>query len=182
MTPNTGANRMNITIYTTPTCGYCHHAKEYLRQRGVEFIEHDVSVDRDAAEEMVAKSGQTGVPVIVIDDHVVIGFDRAQMDRLLSDGDDSHRPHFGLKIADATRAGPKMGLPPVFGALVGNVAPDSIGDKAGIQPGDIITEFNLRPIRNANDLENATATVSEGKRALFVLIRGQQTLKSEVIL
>jgi len=172
---------MDIKIYTTPTCGYCRHAKDYLRQRGVEFTEYDVSVDRDAAEEMVAKSGQMGVPVIAIDDQIVIGFDRTRLDQLLSNGGDSHRPHFGLSIADAAKTGPKLGLSPVFGALVGEVAPNSIGEKAGIQPGDIITEFNMRTIHSAGDLESAIATLSEGQRAVLVLLRGQQTLQSDII-
>ena len=75
---------MNVVIYTTPTCAYCHQAKEFLSSRGVKFTEHDVSVDRAAADEMIRKSGQMGVPVIVVGDQVVIGFDRAKLDQLLS--------------------------------------------------------------------------------------------------
>lgn len=172
---------MDIKIYTTPTCGYCRHAKDYLRQRGVEFTEYDVSVDRNAAEEMVAKSGQMGVPVIVADEEVIVGFDRPRLDQLLSKRGDGHHPHIGLQIADATKVGPKLGLSPVFGALVGRVAPDSPGEKSGIQPGDIITEFNMRPIHSASDLESAIAALSDGQRAVVVLLRGQQTLQSEIL-
>ena len=173
---------MNVTIYTTPTCGYCRHAKEFLHQRGVQFTEHDVSVDRAAAEEMVSKSGQMGVPVIVIDDEVVVGFDRSRLEQLLNKGSHGQRPHFGLTIADASKTAPKFGLAPVFGALVGKVAPQSLGEKAGIQPGDIITEFNMRPIHNASDLENAITSLAKGQRAVIILLRGQQTLKSEITL
>jgi glutaredoxin 3 len=175
-------SRMDITVYTTPTCGYCRHLKNYLNQRGIEYTEHDVSVDRAAAEEMVQKSGQMGVPVTVIGDQVVVGFDRARLDSLLGNGgDNGHRPHFGLKIADASRVGPKLGLAPVFGALVGDVAPASLGEKAGIQPGDVITEFNMRPIHSADDLEQALAAIAAGQRVVIVLLRGQETLKSEII-
>ena len=173
---------MNVTIYTTPTCGYCRHAEEFLRQRGIQFTEHDVSADRAAAEEMVRKSGQTGVPVIVIDDDVVVGFDRARLEQLLKGGSADQRPRFGLTIADASKTGPKFGLAPVFGALVGKVAPRSLGEKAGIQPGDIITEFNMRPIHTASDLENALVALSAGQRAVIILLRGKQTLKSEITL
>jgi S1-C subfamily serine protease len=153
-----------------------------LDQRGIGYAERDVSIDPAAAKEMVQKSGQMGVPVIVVDNQVVIGFDRTRLDRLLNTSDDGHRPHLGLQIADATKVGPKLGLSPVFGALVGKIAPQSIGEKAGVQPGDIITEFNMRPIHNASDLEDTIAAVSEGQRAVIVLLRGQQTLKSEIVL
>lgn len=173
---------MDITIYTTPTCGYCRIAKDYLHQRGIQFTEYDVSVDRAAADEMVRKSGQMGVPVIVVDNEIVVGFDRARLDRLLDSGGDSQRPRFGLKIADASKTAPRFGLAPVFGALVGGVAPGSIGERAGIQAGDIITELNLRPIHSAGDLESAIAALTSGQRATIVLLRGQQTLKSEVVI
>ena len=174
---------MDITVYTTPTCGYCRHLKSYLEQRGVEYTERDVSVDRAAAEEMVQRSGQMGVPVTVIGDQVVVvGFDRARLDSLLGNGgDNGHRPHFGIKIADASKVGPQLGMAPVFGALVGDVSPSSPGEKAGIQPGNIITEFNMRPIHSADDLEQSLAALIPGQRAVVVLLRGQQTLKSEVV-
>jgi glutaredoxin 3 len=172
---------MEITVYTTPTCGYCRHLKSYLEQRGVEYTERDVSVDRDAAEEMVQRSGQMGVPVTVIGDQVVVGFDRARLDSLLGNGGDGNRPHFGLKIADASKVGPKLGMAPVFGALVGDVAPSSVGERAGVQPGDIITEFNMRPIHGADDLEQSLTSLASGQRAVIVLLRGEQTLRTEVV-
>ena len=49
---------MNVVVYTTPTCHYCHQVKEFLSQRGVEFTEYDVSQDRAAADEMIRKSEQ----------------------------------------------------------------------------------------------------------------------------
>jgi glutaredoxin-like YruB-family protein len=58
---------MEVNVYTTPSCGYCHQVKEYLRERGISFREFDVSRDREAAEQMVALTGQMGVPVITID-------------------------------------------------------------------------------------------------------------------
>jgi len=138
-----------------------------------------VSVDRAAAEEMVQRSGQMGVPVTIIGDQVVVGFDRARLDRLLGGG--GHHPRFGLKVADASRVGPSLGLAPVFGALVGDVLPSSPGERAGIQPGDIITEFNMHPIHGAGDLEHCLAALTPGQRAVMVLLRGNQTLKLEVI-
>ena len=57
--------------------------KEYLSQKGVTYTEYDVAKDREKAKEMIQKSGQMGVPVIIVDSEVVIGFNRAKLDELL---------------------------------------------------------------------------------------------------
>jgi len=74
----------NVVVYSTPTCPYCKRAKDYLSRKGVPFVEHNVAQDRDAAKEMIKKSGQMGVPVISIDGEVVVGFNQILLDRLLS--------------------------------------------------------------------------------------------------
>jgi glutaredoxin-like YruB-family protein len=172
---------MDVKLYTSPTCGYCHQAKRYLSERGVEFTEHDVSVDRAAAQEIIRLTGQTGVPVIVVDGEPVIGFDRHRLEQLLASAGNGRRPRLGLKVADASRVAQKVGAVPVFGALVGGVAPSSIGERSGIQEGDVITEINMRPVRNAGDLEQALAGLSNGGRATIVLLRGEQTLRAEIV-
>jgi glutaredoxin 3 len=73
-----------LVIYSTPTCPYCKRAKEYLSQKGISYTEHNVAADRDAAREMVKKSGQLGVPVIIINNKVIVGFNQTQLARLLS--------------------------------------------------------------------------------------------------
>ena len=73
-----------VVIYSTPTWPYCKRAEEYLSRKGVSFVNYDVSVDRDKAREMIQKSGQMGVPVITIDGEVVVGFNQAVLDKLLS--------------------------------------------------------------------------------------------------
>lgn len=73
-----------VVIYTTPTCPYCHRAKEYLSRKGISYVEHDVAVDGDKAREMIQKSGQMSVPVIVIGDEVLVGLNQAKLDSLLS--------------------------------------------------------------------------------------------------
>ena len=60
---------MSVTIYTTPTCGYCHQAKQYLSQKGVKYTEVDISRYQAAAQEMMRLTGQMGVPVIVIEEN-----------------------------------------------------------------------------------------------------------------
>ena len=72
-----------VVIFSTPTCPYCKRAKDYLTRKGISYVEHNVALDRDAAKEMVKKSGQLGVPVILIDDEVIIGFNQAQIDKIL---------------------------------------------------------------------------------------------------
>ena len=72
-----------VTIYSAPWCGFCVAAKRYLDGKGVTYTEKDVDVDPTFAEEAVAKSGQMGIPVLDIAGNIVVGFDRATIDRLL---------------------------------------------------------------------------------------------------
>lgn len=72
-----------VKVYSTPTCPYCVRAKSYLQQKGVVFENYDVSVDEDKLNEMVKVSGQMGVPVIMVDDKVVVGFDQGKLEQLL---------------------------------------------------------------------------------------------------
>lgn len=167
-----------VTIYTSPTCTYCTQAKAYFRQKGVPFEEKDVSVDQRAAYEMMRRTGQGGVPVITIDGETIIGFDRRRIERVLASAQ-SGRPTLGLAVADSSRIALEHGVVPIFGAYVGRVAPGSAGERAGVQPRDIITEVNLRPVRNAADLEKAMESVQRGGRVSLVWVRGQQTLRSE---
>lgn len=74
---------MNVKVYSTPTCPWCSVAKEYLASKNIQFEDKDVSKDRNAATEMVNKSGQRGVPVIEIGSNIVIGFDQNKIDNLL---------------------------------------------------------------------------------------------------
>jgi glutaredoxin-like YruB-family protein len=78
------ADEKQIIIYSTPTCPYCFQAKQYLSDKGVDFVEKDVAVDLQAREEMVKKSGQLGVPVIDVKGSIIIGFNRPKLDELLA--------------------------------------------------------------------------------------------------
>lgn len=79
------SNKMKISIYSTPSCPYCHLAKEYFQENNIEFEDFDVSQDEKALMEMVNKSGQMGVPVIEIDGEIIVGFNRAEIERILKD-------------------------------------------------------------------------------------------------
>jgi len=73
----------NVTIYSTPTCHFCHMAKDFFKEKGVAFTEYNVASDLEKRKEMVAKSGQMGVPVIVIGDEFVVGFNKPKISQLL---------------------------------------------------------------------------------------------------
>ena len=72
-----------VTIYTTPTCHFCHMAKEYFKQNNIVYEEFDVAGDMEKRKEMMEKSGQLGVPVILVDNQVVVGFDKPKLAQFL---------------------------------------------------------------------------------------------------
>jgi glutaredoxin-like YruB-family protein len=72
-----------VTVYTTPTCPWCTTVKNYLRKHGIRYSEVDVASDQSAAQSMVSKSGQQGVPQTEVNGEMVIGFDQAKLNRLL---------------------------------------------------------------------------------------------------
>lgn len=76
-------NKHSVIVYSTQSCPYCVLAKNYLKDKGVEFKDLNVGVDRVAAQEMVNKSGQMGVPVIDIDGNILVGFQPDMFDKLL---------------------------------------------------------------------------------------------------
>ncbi|MFA5200301.1 MAG: glutaredoxin domain-containing protein [Candidatus Omnitrophota bacterium] len=69
----------SIKVYTTPTCPWCIRVKSFLRDNKINFQNFDVSSDQSAADEMVKKSGQMGVPVIDIDGQIIVGFDQERI-------------------------------------------------------------------------------------------------------
>ena len=72
-----------ITIYSTPTCHFCHAAKEFLTEHNVPFTEYDVATDAEKRDEMVEKTGQMGVPVITVDDEIMVGFDEGKLKEMV---------------------------------------------------------------------------------------------------
>ena len=72
-----------VTIYSTPTCMYCKAAKEFFAENNVAYEEHDVSIDAEKRQEMIDRSGQMGVPVIYIDEEMIIGFNKDKISELL---------------------------------------------------------------------------------------------------
>lgn len=73
----------SVIVYSTPSCPWCIRVKQFLKENNVLFLEWDVSADKLAADEMVKKSAQMGVPVLDIDGEIIIGFDKEKIKQLL---------------------------------------------------------------------------------------------------
>jgi len=72
-----------IKVYSTPTCPYCIRLKQFLKENNLIFEDIDVAADRAAADEVVRRTGQMGVPVIDIEGQLIIGFDRERIKQAL---------------------------------------------------------------------------------------------------
>lgn len=72
-----------VIVYSTDWCPWCHKAKEWLDKYNVKYEVHDPEKDQKYAEELVQKSHQTGIPVVDIDGHIIIGYDEASMKKYL---------------------------------------------------------------------------------------------------
>jgi len=68
-----------VEIYSTPTCHFCHMAKDFFAEKGITYTNYDVSTDTAKRQEMIQKTGQLGVPVIVIDGETIIGFNQEKV-------------------------------------------------------------------------------------------------------
>lgn len=73
----------NVTIYSTLSCHYCHLAKDFFTANSIVYTEYDVATNLEKRKEMVEKSGQMGVPVIIVDNEIVVGFDKPQLAKML---------------------------------------------------------------------------------------------------
>jgi len=164
---------MSVVVYTTPTCGFCHQVKAYLKQRGVPFTEYDVSRDPQAAAEMVRLSGQRGVPVVLIDGQVVVGFNRPLIDQLLA-----RRPSLGVAIADADHIAAQKGMQLPAGAYVGRVNAGSAAEAAGLRPGDVIVQLGGQAVRGYQDVHRILAGVRHGQAVDLLVWRNGQTFKT----
>lgn len=74
------SNNNRVVVYSTSWCGFCVQAKKYFDSINVKYDDINVEEDQQAAEEMVQKSGQMGVPVIEIGEHLIVGFDKPKID------------------------------------------------------------------------------------------------------
>ncbi len=73
-----------IIVYSSNTCPHCVTAKDYLKSKGIEFTEKNVSTDMEARKELMGM-GYMGVPIILVDDKVIEGFNKAKLDELIKE-------------------------------------------------------------------------------------------------
>lgn len=74
----------DIKVYSTPTCPWCKKVKEYLTSKGVPYTDYNVAGDKAKLDEMVNLTGQRGVPIVVIDGEVIVGFDQGKIDQAIA--------------------------------------------------------------------------------------------------
>ena len=73
----------NVTVYSTPTCHFCHMAKDFFKEKNIAYEDFNVAEDLEKRKEMVEKSGQMGVPVIQIGNSIIVGFNKPKIVELL---------------------------------------------------------------------------------------------------
>ncbi|MGC9359787.1 MAG: glutaredoxin domain-containing protein [Anaerolineae bacterium] len=172
---------MDVTVYSAPGCPYCRQVKEYLRARGILFRDVDVSRDTMAAHEMVQRSGQRGVPVVDIDGQMVVGFDRARLDAILS----KRKPKpkgLGALVADAADMAAAGKTKLTTGAYIGRVKAGSAAERAGLRAGDVIVAIAGNPVRSASALQTLISRVPRGRQVSIEYARNGQRLTVTVAL
>ncbi len=77
---------MNVIVYSAEWCPWCKKTKEFLEENGIKFEERDIEKTDGAAQEVVKKSGQRGIPVVDIDGTIIIGFNKPALEEVLEIG------------------------------------------------------------------------------------------------
>lgn len=168
---------MDVTIYTTPSCPYCRQVKNYLQEQGVNFREYDVSQNREAAAEMVRLSGQRGVPVVVIDGEVILGFDQRRLSSILKG---SKRPSLGVAVANAAEQAYKGNCAIDEGAYIGRVRAGGMADRSGLRAGDVIVSYARQPVFDVESLQQLLARTPQGKPISVAYIREGERRRIEI--
>lgn len=125
---------------------------------------------------MIRLSGQQGVPVTVIGDQVVIGFDRPRLERILASmpatpaASSSGKRSLGARVADASKYAMPGGTA-VEGAYVGGIKPGSPAEAAGLKVGDVIAAVDDKPVTSVDDLSQ-TLAASSSNRVKLTVARG----------
>jgi S1-C subfamily serine protease len=146
--------------------------KEFLSQKGITWTEKYVDSDRAAAIEMIRRSGQQGVPVTVIGDEVVVGFDRPRLERIIAairarPTVPAGRKSLGAKVADASRYSMPGGTA-VQGAYVGGVKSGTPAEAAGLKVGDVIVAVDGKTVNSVEELSQAISGLKDVSAKLSV--------------
>jgi S1-C subfamily serine protease len=124
---------------------------------------------------MIRLSGQQGVPVITMDDQVVVGFDRRRLEELLAQGA-AAKVELGAAVADAAAR------VQADGAYVGRVKRGSLAEKAGVKARDVIVELNGQVVRNSADVARIVAGLRLGTKIELIYVRQGQRVQTELSL
>ena len=162
---------VSITLYVTPISPACHQVRDFMNQRNLEYTVFDVSSDPLALREMVRISGQHDVPVIVIGERVIVGFDHASLNRLLPLAKRA-KVRLGVSIATVKAASDRP-----EGVYVGSVSAGSLAERAGVRKGDIIVEMAGHPIKTASDVHKIIAEVLSGEPISFAVWRAGRIIR-----
>jgi S1-C subfamily serine protease len=135
--------------------------------------------------EMIRLSGQQGVPVIAVDDQVVVGFNRPRLEQLLAQRTSAAsggRKALGARVADAATIALRRPGIPTSGAYVGGVRPGSPAEAAGLRAGDVIVAVNGVPVGNTAALDAAVPTAPPGQSVPISYQRNGTTHQATVTL
>jgi alkyl hydroperoxide reductase subunit F len=184
-----------VTVYSTQNCPYCRMAKAFLDQYGVPYENIDVGADAAAARTMIELSGQRGVPVIVVDDEVIVGFDAQRLSELFGEatGDETS----DVLIIGAGPAGLTAGVYCARKMLSTRIISENIGGQAleswaienymgyrMVSGEDLMKKFEEQ-VRNLNirlDLDRVTSIAREGEAFAVTTLSGAKIRARTLIL
>lgn len=130
---------------------------------------------------MIRRSGQQGVPVIILDDEVVVGFDRRRLEEILARRA-RPRPTLGARVAGAEAIARKRGISLPPGAYVGGVSSGSPAERAGLREGDVILSLDGRPVQRTADLSRILSRIARGQPTEIRWWRSGQEMDGQLVL
>ena len=192
-----------VTVYSTQNCPYCRMVKAYLERHGVDYLTVDVGTDKEQAKKMIEISGQYGVPVVTVDDEVIVGFDAQRLNELF--GEEKGGLVFDVMIIGAGPAGLTAGVYCARKLLKTLIISENIGGQASeswaienymgyrmITGDDLMRKFEeqVRSLdlhleidkvlildRSGNDFVVNTATGAAYRARAVILAQGKQPRK-----
>jgi glutaredoxin-like YruB-family protein len=72
-----------VEIYTSNTCKYCNMAKDFFTQNNIDYIEYNISKNSQAMKKLM-KMGYTSIPLIIVGDEIITGFDKEKIEKLIN--------------------------------------------------------------------------------------------------
>jgi len=117
-----------VTVYSTQNCPYCRMVKAFLDRQGVKYMSFDVGTDKEQAKKMIEVSGQYGVPVVTVDDEVIVGFDVRRLTELF--GKEEGGDLYDVLIIGAGPAGLTAGVYCARKMLKTVIVSENIGGQA----------------------------------------------------